>query len=213
MSLMLGPIHHWIFAQIRLADERGDFLAQRLPALAGEWQAACDRYPRRFADGELEDLVDDNIHQSLENMIIEVLGREARLSIALRDSGEELGALARAYGSHGRHWASRVASALGEEPDAAGLHAVLRDLWLEGMPCDIRLELVESGAERVRWLSPEPVLGRYWTASGGNLADLLALQAAWLHGFVGGFDGFRLTITGGDGEREFLIEKSGGEAQ
>jgi len=50
MACALGPIHHWIFGQVRLAEARGRRLAAALAASGCEeaparWQAASGGHP------------------------------------------------------------------------------------------------------------------------------------------------------------------------
>ncbi len=188
MSLVLGPIHHWIFNQVCLVEGRGDAIAEALISEGGEsadeaWTAILAAHPGRFTGQALEGLVEGGqIHQSLESMIAVVQAREAALAAWAREH-EGMEILRRAYAAHGALWGERMREAAAPK-DAPAVFSALRELWLEGMPCDIRVEVVEDSAERLRWAVPELSLARYWEASNCPPETMLELHGLWMASFV-----------------------------
>jgi hypothetical protein len=188
MSLALGPIHHWIFNQLCLVEGRGDVLAEALIAEHGEsadaaWTAILAAHPGRYTGQALEGLVEGGqIHQSLEAMIATVQAREAALVVWAHEH-DSMEILRRAYAGHGAEWGARMQEAA-EPKDAPAVFAALRELWLEGMPCDIRVELVEDSTDRLRWAVPELSLARYWEGSNCSPELMLDLHGLWMASFV-----------------------------
>jgi len=195
MSSALGPIHYWIFDQIGLVEGRGEALSEALAKARGEaareaWEAILAEHPGRFSGRKLEELVSDGqIHQSLEAMMATVQAREAKL-VAWAREHEGLDVLRRAYAAHGAQWGGRVREAA-RPGDAPAVFSGLRELWLEGMPCDIRIEVVEETPKRLRWTQPGLALERYWEGSGCPPETMLELHGLWMSAFVeAAADGF-----------------------
>jgi hypothetical protein len=190
MSLQLGPIHHWIHRQIGLVVERGERLASGLEAEFGSdarkaWREILQRHAGEFGDRPLEELIDGDIHGSLDGMIAVVQAREAELVawVTARDAvgGPEI--LARIFSEDGRSWGQR-ARAVVAGGDARGIFAALRELWLEGMPCDLRMETLEESPAKLRWRRRGQPLARYWAGSGADPRALKDLHALWQRAFV-----------------------------
>jgi len=217
MSQNLGPIHYWIYDQVKLAEGRGDMLVESLEVALGEsareaWREIARRHPGRFLEKTLEESLDGAaIHQGLEGMIATVQIREAELAAWARGQSAAWDPLRDAYSAHAAGWGLSVKAAA-EPKDAPTIFAGFRELWLEGMPCDIRFEIREEEADRVRWAVPELVLPRYWRGSGCRDEDMLDLHAAWIAAFANAaaeefMAGLRPTF-GADGIRcEFEITR------
>ncbi len=188
MSQMLGPIHQWIFAQLGLVEERGEGIVKALIEEKGEeaanaWLDILTAHPGRYAGKDLQVLVGDApIHQTLEAMIATLQLREAKL-VAWARENDVLEIVKKAYVEHAAGWGARVkeAASPGEAP---ALFAGLRELWLEGMPCDIRVAMVEESPDRLRWAAPELVLSRYWEGSGCPPELMFELHGLWMSAFV-----------------------------
>ncbi len=221
MSHVLGPIHHWIFEQICLAEARGHELARGLaeldPGAEQRWDEICAQHPGQFSGRPLEELVDGNIHGSLDGMIATVQAREAALAAwALREGGEKGGELlGRLYADDGRRWGAKSRKLL-ESVDARSVFGALREFWLEGMPCDVREQLVSESPRCVEWSRFGLPLSRYWRESGVDGETLFALHRQWLEAFVTACgDGLRLEVPAQsfepDGEFRFRIVAEGKE--
>ena len=194
MSLSLGPIHHWIFAQIGLCEERSEGVTRALASAQGDsaasaWQAICRRHPGRFRGRAIEGLVDNNIHGSLDGMIATVQAREAAL-VAWVLAQEDAGARAlldEAYAADGRRWGEQARELLSAS-DAPGIYDALRELWLEGMPCDVRIESSAESPAQLAWRRLGQPLARYWEGSGVDPRVMAALEESWLAAFVAACD-------------------------
>ncbi len=188
MSQALGPIHQWIFAQLGLVEERGEIIVKALIEKHGEeaanaWLDILTAHPGRFAGKDLSSLVGDAaIHGSLDGMIATVQIREAKL-VAWAADQEALDIVRQAYSEHAKNWGGRVNEAAAPT-EAPALFSGLRELWLEGMPCDIRVDLVDENPGRMRWAVPELTLSKYWEGSGCSPELMFELHGIWMAAFV-----------------------------
>ncbi|MBC8365836.1 hypothetical protein H8E52_00350 [bacterium] len=188
MSQALGPIHQWIFAQLGLVEERGESIVKALIEEHGEeaanaWLDILTAHPGRFAGKDLASLVGDAaIHASLEGMIATVQIREAKL-VAWAAEQDAMELVQQAYAAHGSHWGTRVNEAAAPK-EAPALFSGLRELWLEGMPCDIRVDLLDENPGRMRWAVPELTLSKYWEGSGCSPESMFELHGMWMAAFV-----------------------------
>jgi len=188
MSSALGPIHYWIFNQVGLVEERGEALAEALAEELGEpareaWRRIREEHPGRYSGAALEELVRERpIHSALESMIACVQAREADW-VAWAGVNDVLDTLRRAYADDGSRWGARVRESAAPA-EAPTIFSALRELWLEGMPCDVRIDIVESSPGRFRWTQPDANLARYWAGSGCPPQTMIELQGLWMAAFV-----------------------------
>ncbi len=221
MSLTLGPIHHWIFEQILLVEARGETLAAGLADALGEkanerWRAILAEHPGRYTGNDLAELASENIHGSLDGMIRVVQAREAKLvawALAEKlDGGMAL--LEKLFTVDGRRIGESIREHI-ERPSAPDIFAALRELWLEGMPCDVRVGLLSQNERSVAWAREGFPLAQYWEGTGAAADTMLALHCAWQTGFVAAIDErFAVSATNvpesGAGRFEFKLMDSEG---
>jgi hypothetical protein len=93
----------------------------------------------------------------------------AAFAAALRADGAALGAAAAADAGAG---------------DARTRFASLREHWLEGMPCHVKIELERDDPEEVAWRRQGQPLATYWQLTPAETAGLAALHVAWMAAFV-----------------------------
>ena len=198
MSCNLGPIHHWIYEQVRRTEARSKHLVEILAdaAVAGvesAWDEIVERHPGEYEGTELESLIGETVHESVEAFVSTVEAREAALWSFAHERGDEArNRFAEAYVSDGRRCGERTREATPEQ-DARAIFASLRELWLEGMPCNVEIDLPADTGERVEWTRQGLPLARYWSLSPALTAELAALHCGWIRAFVEGCgDGYRL---------------------
>lgn len=201
MSLVLGPIHYWMYAKIRLARarERAIFLAfsekcgREAGEASGRSQAEYDRWLED--DRPLEELVGNApIHAWLQGQIDAAERSEAELVASfLKQFGEEAEGIAReAARGHGRATAEK---ALAErdpgERSARGLFELLRGHLLDGMPCDHVTQVAETSPNRVVNLHHTCLHSRNWLLAPQDgvppvqvlWKTLCGILRAWIEGF------------------------------
>jgi hypothetical protein len=223
MSLILGPIHHWIFEQILLVEARCDAVAASLAKAVGndaaeQWRAIQLELPGNYAGRPLEELASENIHGSLDAMIATVQGRESALVAwtLAREPERGMSLLEELYRDQGHGIGDRIQAHV-EDRSAPGVFAALRELWLEGMPCDVRIGVTSQEADRVDWVREGFPLAGYWREAAVAPEAMLALHEAWQNGFVSAFGpGFRIEMAeasaGPDRRFEFsLLSAKGGD--
>ncbi len=197
MSCNLGPIHFWIFEQVRRTEARARVLLEVLADAGVEgvedaWRQIMERHPGEFETVELETLIGEVVHESVEHLVSTVQAREAALwAFVTERGGEAQNLFVEAYLADGRQWGERTRDAHAEM-DARSIFASFRELWLEGMPCYVEIDLPADTAERVEWTRQGLPLARYWDLPANEAAGLASLHCRWLKAFVEGCtDGYR----------------------
>ncbi len=210
-SCEFGPIHRWIYDQVRHVESRGDLLIAALdsagvPDLETSWADIMSRHPGRFVDSELESHFGKRVDESMETIVATVCARESQLFLLARKAGEKATlAFAEAFMEDARVWGERTCRKLPRK-DARTLFASLRELWLEGMPCFVEMDLPRDSHDRVEWTRKGLPLARYWSLAEDDLQGLLDLHCRWMATFVGSCGGdyrFECLDCSRDPEAEF----------
>lgn len=213
MACSLGPVHYWIFSQVRLAEARGQRVAAALEAAgcAGAlavWQAASGERPEGWRAQPLEVLLSGAVHEGLEALVAEVAAGEAALFALASERGEAaLAAFAAALRADGEAAGVPLRAAQSAQ-DARVIHASLREQWLEGMPCHVEIEVDADSPLAVAWRRRGQPLAKYWQLTPAAAAALTALHAEWLAAFVAGCGGrfeWAAWPAGGEGAQAFRI--------
>lgn len=198
MSLVLGPIHYWMYAKIRLgkAREKTIFLAfyqrygREAEEASGRSKAEYDRWLED--DRPLEELVGDApIHAWLQGQIDATERSEAELLASfLKRFGEEAEGIAReAARDHGRATAEKaLAEKAPGERSARGLFELLRSHLLDGMPCDHATQVAEMSPNRLVNLHHTCLHFRNWRSSQVPLETMCGILRAWIEGFSQAYD-------------------------
>jgi hypothetical protein len=220
-SCEFGPIHRWIYDQVRRVETRGDALVAALETvgvsgLREAWADILSRHPGSFAETELESLIGDKVDESMEAIVATVCAREAQLYLLAREAGEKaMLAFSEAFIEDARKWGVRTCQNLPRK-DARTLFASLRELWLEGMPCFVEMDLPQDHLDRVEWTRQGLPLARYWSLTGSDLQGLLDLHCRWMATFVsscGGEHRFDCLDCSRDPEAEFRFAISRAEGR
>ena len=171
MSLVLGPIHYWLYNKIRFQEEITSAIAEQLPN-----EGKSDRYVRNLVP--LEQAVDTaNIHGSLQKMIHDAEERNAGLVTELLNSGISMKEMEKVARRTGEKHAASVSSAI----DA---YKALDDLLLNGMPCDRVSVILDQGEDEVVFSLVEDIHGDSWNAMEGDVANYYILRKAAANGAI-----------------------------
>jgi hypothetical protein len=188
MSKMFGPIHYWLFDQIRLVDHRTETILDHYEQIrsGNEARALREDLDRRFGEAvgkrELEELVfQPNIHQGLSELVRLV---EAREAAAVAAFGNE-DSLCELYRRHGKETAGKLPGK-GHQASGNALHLfeAVQQVKLVGMPCDQVVEVIEANDYCVVWRQQECLQLKNWATSGADAEKLFDLHGHWIAGFA-----------------------------
>ncbi len=219
-SCEFGPIHRWIYDQVRRVESRGETLmaaleSARVPGLSESWADILSRHPGSYSEVELESQISGSIEESMEALVATVCAREAQLYLLAREAGKgATDAFREAFIKDARSWGERTCVKLPRK-NARTLLASLRELWLEGMPCYVEMDLPHDKLDRVEWTRQGLPLARYWSLTGPALQGLKDLHCLWMSTFVASCSGehhFECLNCSEDPEAEFRFSISRTEA-
>ena len=176
MSMVLGPIHHWLYGKIGHQEELTKALAAH--AKAEGWIEDTGRFEKTLPP--LESVIDEsNIHGWLQAQISDAEGRYAALVCALL--AEDVGRL---------NSLCAAAAAFGERhviaPDATPEEAwrVFEDFFVNGMPCDRINAATAKEADHLSWEMTRDIHEQYWTACAEGSAPYYALRKSVMDGML-----------------------------
>ena len=183
MSLFLGPIHFWLYGKIEKQEE----LTKQLSATAKAKGLIIDSEKYTYDLPDLESAIDTtNIHGWLQGKITEAETRYAQLvmDVIAKDpaSVEVLEESAYEFGKK---------YSLDENTDCEGAFQFMENFFLNGMPCDHVVTVLESGPDKVKFVLSQDIHKTYWTWPEGT-ALYYKLRQAVMNGMISGSN---LTLT------------------
>ena len=96
MSLVLGPVHHWMYKKIQTTEAREAFIVEALKAKYGQeaeevLNSIYNKHPLSDNNASLEEILGNvPIHQGIQNLIINAETREASvISAFCKKYGDE----------------------------------------------------------------------------------------------------------------------------
>lgn len=189
MSRMFGPIHFWLFNQIKLVDSRTEALLSLLQEPVSEQTLSdiSNTLDEQFGSGigkfQLEHIVSPPaIHEGLSAIITRVESREAGAVAAFDGSGADLGKF---YYEHGGEIAAQIKQAHQDLPTAPqNIFEVIQNIVLVGMPCDKVVSVSSSDDSSVVWQQSECLQVQHWRRGGADVERMFELRGSWLAGFV-----------------------------
>ena len=196
MSSFLAPIHFWLYNKINLQEELVRDIASAAKGrgfISDEAAYISEPLP------ELSGAIDlGNIHGWLQEKITESEKRLAKLvTDIIRNDESRLSFVIDTSSSFGKRHPVSV------QADAQDAHKALNDTLVNGMPCDMVEDILESSPERVVWKRVADVHAEYWNAIGGNSAYYWKIRSAITRGML---EGTQLEFLD-NGENIFEIKK------
>ncbi|SFG47256.1 hypothetical protein SAMN04487761_12115 [Lachnospiraceae bacterium C7] len=183
MSLMLGPIHTWLFRKIKLQNELVDNIIAKsieLKYIEDDFKDMIDRRYGVLEDGDLADICDSsNIHGWLQSRITLVENRLAFTVTFITDGNEDriTDITGVAYDFGKRYPKEKL-----EKVDDA--YKFLGDVLVNGMPCDRVNSVVSSDDNSILWEQTVDIHGPYWECISGNMEFYEAIKEALIIGLL-----------------------------
>jgi len=192
MSLVLGPVHHWMYKKIKTTEARESFVANAFKEKYG--QAAdeilnnvYEKYPQSNPDTPLEELLEGvAIHQGIQELIIKAETREAATIAAFCEK----------YGDEAKELAVKAAHDCGvecgkkaaQENNEIGCTAsrafeLLSGSFCDGMPCDRGAQVTDESDARTTWDHTDCIHESYWKDAGASFETMCELVTSWIAGF------------------------------
>lgn len=200
MSLVLGPIHHWMHKKIKTSEAREKAIVEALKQKYGKdadaiLQGVYKKYPpAQSAVKPLEELLEDKpIHAGIQGLIDAVETREAATVAAFyKKHGEEAKEVAcKAAYNHGVSCAQQAAKEknLGQNGVNPGrAFELLLDNFCDGMPCDRGAQVLDENNQHIVWDHTVCIHGRYWQETEAPPKAMCDIITAWLSGFGKGLN-------------------------
>ncbi|MCF6148820.1 MAG: hypothetical protein E3K37_09190 [Candidatus Kuenenia sp.] len=197
MSMVLGPIHHWMFGKIKTSEAREHSIVSAFKAKYGtEADALLNqvyaKHPQPDNTKPLEELLaNKSIHQGIQNLIIETETREAAIIAAFCAKYEdaEKVAIDAAY-AHGIQCGEEAVKSKGlsanECKSTSKAFELLGDYLCDGMPCDRGAQIVDDSEECTTWDHEDCVHEKIWKNAGANFLTMCNIVNAWISGFCKG---------------------------
>ena len=176
MSMVLGPIHHWLYGKIGYQEELTTSLARH--AREAGWIENTERFEKTLPP--LETVIDvGNIHGWLQEQIHDAETRYAALVCELlekdRNRLEELCAVAGTYGA--QHAVSPEAT-----PEEA--YRAFEDFFVNGMPCDRINNVTSKDADSLSWEMTRDIHAPYWMDSQEGSSPYYVLRKSAMDGML-----------------------------
>lgn len=188
MSAFLGPIHEWLYQQIKIIEDRERKLVSNFSEVYSQAEVENIVAPIREEYGELKEkaplrelITDGNIHPWLEAAIVSAQSREAALVRDFYDQFNDRELLAEVYKKQARNIARQVKSE--SEMSLKDVFKVLNDYFLERMPCDRLSESTES-EDKITWEHKARLHQEFWEETGVGLDLMHSLYSSWIKSFV-----------------------------
>lgn len=198
MSLVLGPIHHWMHKKIQISEAREKAITQGLKDKFGQdaediLAEVYKKYPESQNDGKaLEEILEDKpIHAGIQGLIDDVETREAAIIAAFYNK----------YGDQAKEAASQAAyqqglscgqtavkeKGLGPNDLTPGkAFELLLDNYCDGMPCDRGAQVLDETEKRIVWDHTICIHGKYWEAVNAPPKAMCDILISWISGFGAG---------------------------
>ncbi len=200
MSLVLGPIHHWMHKKIKVSEAREKAIVQGLKDKFGSdadgvLAEVYSKYPASQNEGKAleEILADVPIHQGIQNLIDEVETREAAIITAFvgkfGDDAKE--AASQAAYNHGKSCGENSATEknLSDDEKSPGkAFELLLDNYCDGMPCDRGAQVLDESEKNIVWDHTICIHGKYWETVNAPKEAMCDVLIAWVSGFGNGIN-------------------------
>ncbi len=188
MSAFLGPIHEWLYQQIKIIEDRERKIVSNFSEVYSQEEVEDIVEPIREQFGDLkkdvplsELISGNNIHPWLESAIVSAQSREAALVRDLYDEFNDKDLLEEVYKKQSRNIAGQVKT--DDNMDLKDVFKVLNDYFLERMPCDRLSESTES-ENKIIWEHKAKLHQEFWEEVGVDLELMHLLYSDWIESFI-----------------------------
>ncbi|MFN3533409.1 MAG: hypothetical protein ACK41Q_13015 [Candidatus Brocadia sp.] len=199
MSLVLGPIHHWMYGKIKTTEARESAIVSALKAKYGAeadkiLEQVYKKYPKSSVNKPLEELLANKpIHQGIQNLIVEVETREAATIAAFcAKYGDAAKIAAEAAHKHGISCGKEATRSKGLSAadcnSTSKAFEVLGDYLCDGMPCDRGAQVVADSEKSTSWDHESCVHEPYWRNAGADFLTMCNIINEWIAGFGEGIN-------------------------
>lgn len=199
MSLVLGPIHHWMYGKIKTTEGRESAIVS---ALKSKYGAEADKileqvykkYPKSSGNKPLEELLANKpIHQGIQSLIIEVETREsATIAAFCAKFSDAAKVAAEAAHKHGISCGKEAIKNKGLSPadcsNTSKAFEVMGEYLCDGMPCDRGAQVVAESEKSTSWDHETCVHEPYWQETGADFLTMCNIVNEWIAGFGEGIN-------------------------
>ncbi|SJZ59672.1 hypothetical protein [Selenihalanaerobacter shriftii] len=189
MSQMLGPIHHWLYNQIKTVEDREVKVVKAFTEKYGVEvkELANDirgEYGELKDDSALEDLiVNSHIHPWLEGAIDTAQTREAVIVKELMDKYNDQNLLQEIYQQHGAYLAKQSGEDITNN-DLKTAFEALQNTLVERMPCDRLSQVIQDDSNKIVWRHNSRLHTEFWQKVDVSIELMHQLYADWIKGFM-----------------------------
>ncbi|AGB41178.1 hypothetical protein Halha_1231 [Halobacteroides halobius DSM 5150] len=190
MSLVLGPVHHWLYNQIETIEDREKEIVAAFKEQYGANEVdklvkqVRKEYGQLKRDAPLEELIGNSgIHPWLEGAITTVQTREAALVKELMMEFDDQELLVKVYKNNGKKIAKEADTSQGTNELESAFEA-LKNTLLQRMPCDRLSAVVHNKADQIVWRHDIKLHTEFWQKAGVDLDLMHQLYDNWIKGFV-----------------------------
>lgn len=193
MSLVLGPVHHWMYKKIQTTEAREAFIVNALKDKYGHeadelLSAVYEKHPAPDKNASLEDILGDTpIHQGIQNLIIKAETRESSaVSAFCNKFGDEAKSLViTAAHDHGVECGKRAVVERGSSGECTASKAfeLIQSFLCDGMPCDRGAKAQSEEDDRTTWDHTGCVHEQYWKSADASFKTMCDMLNSWIAGF------------------------------
>lgn len=193
MSLVLGPVHHWMYKKIKTTEAREAYIATVLKGKYGTeadeiLRVVYEKYPISDENATLEEVLGNSpIHQGIQNLIIQAETREAAVIAAFCDkySNEAKELIIKAAHDHGVECGKMAVEERGVSGECSASKAfeLIQSFLCDGMPCDRGAQLQNEEDNCTMWDHTECVHEQYWREAGASFETMCDMLNSWIEGF------------------------------
>ncbi len=199
MSLVLGPIHFWMYGKIKTTEARESAIAAAFKAKYGAdadkiFDQLYKKHAKPNVNKPLEELLaNKSIHQGIQSLIVEAETREAAMIAAFCAKYKDA-AMVAAGAAHKHGVICGKEAIKGKELTPADCNntvkafEVLGDYLCDGMPCDRGAQVVSESEKCTSWDHETCVHDPFWKNAGADFLTMCNIVNEWIAGFGEGIN-------------------------
>lgn len=199
MSLVLGPIHYWMFGKIKTTEARESTIVSVFRTNYGAetdkiLEKVYKKYPKSDTNKPLDELLGNkSIHQGIQSVIIDAETREASIIAAFcakyPDAAKVAAEAARKHGiSCGKEAVKSKGLSSADCSNTTRVFEIMGDFHCDGMPCDRGAQVVSESEKRTSWDHESCIHEQYWKNAGADFLVMCNIVNEWIAGFGEGIN-------------------------